>query len=111
MSKRVSSKIWKLVNNITPGGASKNISWEDAWINLATWGKFEGSVETKVNGDTLFDIWIGDIKMSTITIKNGWGGGDWNWDEVYGQALHYIFDNRLVKKPRAKRSDAGISRF
>lgn len=107
MSKKVSTKIWNLVNNVNPG-ISKNITWDEAWEILAEWGGFEGGVNTRVNGTTLMDIWIGDTKINTITIKDGWNEKemDWNWDQVYSQTLDYIFDEGLIKKPRARRKDA-----
>lgn len=107
MSKKVSTKIWTLVNNIEPG-VSKNLSWDQAWEKLSAWGGFEGGVDTKASGTTLFDIWIGDTKVKVLTIKDGWNEKerDWNWDQVFGQALDYIFDEGLIKKPRARRKDA-----
>lgn len=107
MSKKINSKIWTLVNNVEPG-VSKNISWEQAWEKLSDWGGFEGGVETKVDGTTLFDIWIEGTKVKVLTIADGWNEkeGDWNWDQVFGQALDYIFDEGLIKKPRARRKDA-----
>jgi len=109
MSKKVSTKIWTLVNNIEPG-VSKNLSWDQAWEKLSTWGGFEGGVETKANGTTLMDIWIGDTKVKVLTIKDGWNEKerDWNWDQVFGQALDYIFGEGLIKKPRARRKDAKV---
>ena len=107
MSKRVSSKIWGLVNNIEPG-VPKNISWEDAWNKLSSWGGFEGGVETKADGTTLMDIWVEGQKVKVLTIENGWDEKerDWNWHEVFGQTLEYIFSEGLIKKPRARRKDA-----
>ena len=107
MSKKVSAKIWTLVNNIEPG-VSKNITWSEAWEKLSTWGGFEGGVETKANGVTLMDIWVGDQKVKVLTIKDGWNEKerDWNWHEVFGQTLDYIFSEGLIKKPRARRKDA-----
>lgn len=107
MSKKVSTKIWTLVNNIEPG-TSKNLSWDQAWEKLCNWGGFEGGLETKADGTTLFDIWIDGSKITTINVANGWNEKerDWNWDQVYGQALDYIFDEGLIKKPRARRKDA-----
>jgi len=109
MSKKVSAKIWTLVNNIEPG-VSKNLSWDQAWEKLSTWGGFEGGVETKANGTTLMDIWIGDTKVKVLTIKDGWNEKemDWNWDQVFGQTLDYIFGEGLIKKPRARRKDAKV---
>ena len=109
MSKKVSAKIWTLVNNIEPG-TSKNLSWDQAWEKLSTWGGFEGGVETKANGTTLMDIWIGDTKVKVLTIKDGWNEKemDWNWDQVFGQTLDYIFGEGLIKKPRARRKDAKV---
>ena len=107
MSKKVSTKIWTLVNNIEPG-VSKNLSWDQAWEKLSTWGGFEGSVDTKANGSTTMDIWIGDQKVKALAIKDGWNQNemDWNWDQVFGQALDFIFSEGLIKKPRARRKDA-----
>ena len=109
MSKKVSAKIWTLVNNIEPG-TSKNLSWDQAWEKLSTWGGFEGGVETKANGTTLMDIWIGDTKVKVLAIKDGWNEKemDWNWDQVFGQTLDYIFGEGLIKKPRARRKDAKV---
>lgn len=109
MSKKVSTKIWTLVNNIEPG-VSKNLSWDQAWEKLSTWGGFEGGVETKADGTTLMDIWIGDTKVKVLTITNGWNEKerDWNWDQVFGQTLDYIFSEGLIKKPRARRKDAKV---
>ena len=109
MSKKVSAKIWTLVNNIEPG-VSKNLSWDQAWEKLSTWGGFEGGVETKANGTTLMDIWIGDTKVKVLAIKDGWNEKemDWNWDQVFGQTLDYIFGEGLIKKPRARRKDAKV---
>lgn len=111
MGKKVNTKIWTLVNNIEPG-VSKNLSWDGAWEKLADWGGFEGGVETAANGATHFDIWIDGVKVKTIEIKDGWNEKerDWNWDQVYGQALDYIFDEGLIKKPRARRKDAKIQK-
>ena len=107
MDKKVSSKIWTLVNNIEPG-VSKNITWSEAWEKLSTWGGFEGGVETKANGTTLMDIWVDGQKVKILNIKNGWNTKemDWNWDQVFGQTLDYIFTEGLIKKPRARRKDA-----
>ena len=107
MSKKVSAKIWTLVNNIEPG-VSKNLSWDQAWEKLSDWGGFEGGVETKADGTTLFDVWIEGVKVKVLTITNGWNEKerDWNWDQVFGQALDYIFDEGIIKKPRARRKDA-----
>lgn len=109
MSKRVNIKIWNLVNNIEPG-ISKNLSWDEAWEKLTNWGGFEGGLETKADGTTLMDVWIGDTKVKTLTIKDGWNEKerDWNWDQVYGQTLDYIFEEGLIKKPRARRKDAKV---
>ncbi len=111
MSKKVSSKVWTLVNNIEPG-VSKNIDWETAWNKLATWGGFEGGLETKADGTTLFDIWIEGQKIKVLNIKDGWNAkeADWNWDQVFGQALDYIFSEGLIKKPRARRKDAKVKK-
>lgn len=107
MDKKVSNKIWALVNNIEPG-VSKNINYSDAWAKLSAWGGFEGGLETKANGATTMDIWIGDQKVKVLSIQNGWNAkeGDWNWNEVFGQSLDYIFNEGLIKKPRARRKDA-----
>lgn len=107
MDKKVSNKIWTLVNNIKPG-VSKNITYSDAWGELSEWGGFEGSLETKANGNTTMHIWIGDTMVKVLTIKNGWNEKemDWNWDQVFGQTLDYIFNEGLIKKPRARRKDA-----
>lgn len=107
MDKKVSSKIWALVNNIEPG-VSKNITWSEAWEKLSTWGGFEGGVDTKANGTTLMDIWVDGQKVKILNIKNGWNTKemDWNWDQVFGQTLDYIFTEGLIKKPRARRKDA-----
>jgi hypothetical protein len=109
MSKKVSAKIWSLVNVIEPG-VSKNLSWDDAWEKLSDWGGFEGGVETKADGTTKMDIWIGGEKVQVLTIKDGWNEKerDWNWDQVYGQTLDYIFNEGLIKKPRARRKDAKV---
>lgn len=107
MDRKVSTKFWTLVNNIEPG-VSKNITWSDAWEKLSDWGGFEGGVETKADGTTLFDVWIEGVKVKVLTITDGWNEKerDWNWDQVFGQALDYIFDEGLIKKPRARRKDA-----
>ena len=107
MDKKVNTKIWSLVNNIEPG-VSKNITWTDAWDKLSEWGGFEGGVETKADGTTLMDIWISGTKVKVLTIKDGWDKKemDWNWDQVFGQTLEYIFEEGLIKKPRARRKDA-----
>jgi len=107
MSKRVPNNIWVMVNNIEPG-ISKNVSWEDAWLKISNWGGFQGGLNTKSNGDTFMDVWIDDTKVTTIHIENGWNEkeGDWNWDQVYGQTINYIFSEGLIKKPRARRKDA-----
>lgn len=111
MSKKVSTKIWALVNNIEPG-TSKNIDWESAWDKLASWGGFEGGLETKADGTTLFDIWIEGQKVKILNIRDGWNEKerDWNWDQVFGQALDYIFSEGLIKKPRARRKDAKVKK-
>jgi len=111
MDKKVSTKFWTLVNNIEPG-VSKNITWSDAWEKLALWGGFEGGLETKANGDTTMDIWIGDQKVKVLPIQNGWNEKerDWNWHEVFGQTLEYIFGEGLIKKPRARRKDAKVEK-
>jgi len=111
MDKKVSTKFWTLVNNIEPG-VSKNITWSDVWEKLAAWGGFEGGLETKANGDTTMDIWIGDQKVKVLPIQNGWNEKerDWNWHEVFGQALEYIFGEGLIKKPRARRKDAKVEK-
>jgi len=111
MGKKVNTKIWTLVNNIEPG-VSKNLSWDDAWQKLATWGGFEAGVETKADGSTTADIWIGDTKVKVINIKDGWDEKerDWNWDQIYGQILDFIFDEGLIKKPRARRKDAKVQK-
>jgi hypothetical protein len=107
MDRKVSAKIWSLVNAVEPG-VSKNITWSDAWAKLSQWGGFEGGVETKADGTTLMDIWIGGQKVKVLTIHDGWNEKerDWNWHEVFGQSLDYIFDEGLIKKPRARRKDA-----
>lgn len=107
MDRKVNTKIWTLVNNIEPG-VSKNITWSDAWEKLATWGGFEGGIDTSADGTTMMDIWVGEEKAKVLPIKNGWDEkeGDWNWNEVFSQALDYIFDEGLIKKPRARRKDA-----
>ena len=109
MDKKVSNKIWTLVNNIKPG-VSKNITYSDAWGELSEWGGFEGSLETKANGNTTMHIWIGDTMVKILTIKDGWNEKemDWNWDQVFGQTLDYIFNEGLIKKPRARRKDAKV---
>ena len=111
MDKKVSSKIWSLVNNVK-SGVSKNITWSDAWEILSDWGGFDGGLETKANGETTMDIWIGDKKVKVLDITNGWNekDGDWNWYEVFGQTLDYIFDEGLIRKPRATRKDAKIKK-
>ena len=111
MSKKVSTKVWTLVNNIEPG-TSKNIDWESAWDKLASWGGFEGGLETKADGTTLFDIWIEGQKVKILNIRDGWNEKerDWNWDQVFGQALDYIFSEGLIKKPRARRKDAKVKK-
>ncbi len=111
MIKKTSTKVWSMVNNIHPG-VSKNITWGEAWEKLSEWGGFEGGLETKSDGTTLFDIWIDGVKITTITIRDGWNEKerDWNWDQVYGQALDYIFSEGLIKKPRARRKDAKVTK-
>ncbi len=111
MDKKVSTKFWTLVNNIEPG-VSKNITWSDAWEKLSSWGGFEGGLETKANGDTTMDIWIGGQKVKVLPIQNGWNEKemDWNWYEVFGQTLEYIFGEGLIKKPRARRKDAKVEK-
>lgn len=111
MDKKVSNKIWTLVNNIEPG-VSKNINYSDAWAKLSAWGGFEGGLETRANGDTTMDIWIGGQKVKVLSIQNGWNAKecDWNWNEVFGQSLDYIFDEGLIKKPRARRKDAKVEK-
>ena len=107
MDKKVSSKIWSLVNTIAPG-TSKNINWSEAWEKLSEWGGFEGGVDTKSDGSTTMDIWVGDQKVKVLPITNGWNEKerDWNWHEVFSQTLNYIFEEGLIKKPRARRKDA-----
>lgn len=107
MDRKVNTKFWTLVNNIEPG-VSKNITWSQAWEKLAEWGGFEGGLETKATGVTTMDIWIGEQKVKVLPIQNGWNEkeGDWNWHEVFEQSLNYIFDEGLIKKPRATRKDA-----
>lgn len=107
MDKKVNTKIWTLVNNIEPG-VSKNLTWSDAWEKLAEWGGFEGSVDTKADGSTVMDIWIDGMKIKSLPIKDGFNKKemDWNWDQVFGQTLDYIFNEGLIKKPRARRKDA-----
>lgn len=107
MDRKVNTKYWTLVNNIAPG-TRKNITWSEAWEKLADWGGFEGGIETKANGYTTMDIWIGDQKVKVLPIMNGWNEGerDWNWHEVFEQSLDYIFGEDLIKKPRATRKDA-----
>ena len=107
MDKKVSNKIWSLVNAIEPG-VNKNITWSDAWEKLSAWGGFEGGVETKPNGYTTMDIWVGDQKVKVLPIHDGWNEKerDWNWNEVFSQTLEYIFGEGLIKKPRARRKDA-----
>ena len=109
MDRKVNTKIWALVNNIEPG-VSKNLTWSDAWEKLAEWGGFEGAVDTKADGSTIMDIWIDGVKIKTLDIKDGFDKKemDWNWDQVFGQTLDYIFDEGLIKKPRARRKDAKV---
>ena len=53
-------------------------------------------------------IWIDDQKVKVLPIQNGWNAkeGDWNWHEVFSQSLDYIFEEGLIKRPRARRKDA-----
>lgn len=107
MDKKVSVKYWSMANNITPG-ISKNATWSDVWEILAEWGGFEGGVDTKADGSTTMDVWIEGQKVKVLPIKDGWNEKerDWNWHEVFSQTLDYIFEEGLIKKPRARRKDA-----
>lgn len=111
MDKKVSNKVWTLVNNIAPG-TPKNIDYEKAFDVIAEWGHLEGGIDTRADGYTTFDIWIEGEKVKVLPIKNGWNEKerDWNWHEVFGQVIDYIFDEGLIKKPRAKRKDAKVQK-
>lgn len=107
MVNKANSKVWALVNNIEPG-TSKNITWLDAWAKLGTWGGFDCAVEHHLDGSTTTDIYIDNKKVNTLKFgPEAWSymDRDWNWDVVLGKALDYIFDEGLIKKPRAKRKD------
>lgn len=107
--KKISAKYWSMINVIEPG-VSKRITWLEAWEKLATWGNFEGQPYTNTKNETKFYIFIGDAMVKMLNITDGWDdkNGDWKWENVIPQALDYIFDEGLIKKPRARRKDAKV---
>ena len=109
MSDKVSAKYWSMLNVIEPG-VSKKLTWLEAWEKLATWGNFEGQPYTKADGSTILYIFIDDVMIKALDIKDGFNPkiGDWNYDQMLCQGLDYIFDSGLIKKPRARRKDAKV---
>ena len=110
ISKKASANIISLVQSIDPN-ASKLTSYDEAWDIISEYCDLTGNLYTQHNSKqslTTFDI----IKESTNeTIhsiewqnKEVFADGDWNWTKIFKEVLEYLIKNKLVKKPRKKKT-------
>ena len=113
LSKKANVDIISFVLAIDPN-QSKLTSYDEAWDIISEYGGITGNLYTgknKKQSKTRFDL----IKESNESViytfewnnKDVFCEGDWNWTKIFKDVLDYVIKNKIVKKPRAKRSDAG----
>lgn len=110
ISKKASANIISLVQSIDPN-ASKLTSYDEAWDIISEYGGITGNLYTgknKKQSKTKFEL----IKESNDSIiytfewdnKDVFADGDWDWTKIFKEVLEYLIKNKLVKKPRKKKT-------
>lgn len=111
-TKRADTKYRKMAFALNQDVPQADISWNRVWEIFCDVGNLGGGLETNhKKGTTEFDLYKGDDIVHTFSWKNedvfNDVGGDWDWGKIFKTVVPYIIDNKLIKKPRAKRKDAG----
>lgn len=110
ISKKASANIISFVQAINPN-QPKLTSYDEAWDIISEYGGITGTLQThhsSKRNETVFEL----IKESnesvlyTFTWKNKevFADGDWNWTKIFKEVLEYILKNKIVKKPRTKKT-------
>lgn len=110
ISKKASANIISLVQSIDPN-ASKLTSYDEAWDIISEYCDITGNLYTgknKKQSKTKFEL----IKESNDSIiytfewdnKDVFADGDWDWTKIFKEVLEYLIKNKLVKKPRKKKT-------
>lgn len=110
ISKKASANIISLVQSIDHN-ASKLTSYDEAWDIISEYCNITGGLYTQHNSKqslTIFDI-ISESTNETIHSiewqnKEVFADGDWDWTKIFKEVLEYLIKNKLVKKPRKKKT-------
>lgn len=103
LTKKATLNIMKHVEKVNPH-VSKNTSFDEAWVILATaWG-IEGEIYHTIKKGTQFFIYKEDDLVGVIDIPDGFDKekSDFNWTSIYKAADEFIIKNKLWKKPKKK---------
>ena len=113
LSKKATTEIIEFVRAINPK-ASKLTTFDEAWEIIAEHGDLMGDLKTKpfkCGSGTTFILYkedggeIENIKEFKWKNEEVYDKGDWDWSRIYKDVCEYIIKNKVVKKPRAKKSN------
>ena len=111
LSKRADLEYRKLAAAYNPELPMANITWEQVWNTLCDKAEIGGSLETTKNKQSVFELYKGDDVVHSFSWENAdvfdESAGDWDWTKILREVLGYVISNKVIKKPRMKRSDAG----
>lgn len=114
LNKRADLKVRELAWAWDQSLNKADISWETAWNTLADKAEVGGALDTTKKTQTEFDLYHKDTLVHTFQWKNeevfDASTGDWDWTRILREVTDYIISEKVIKKPRAKRSDAGKSK-
>lgn len=105
LTKKATQKIIELVQAIKPG-TGKNTSFDEAWDIISEYVGIEIEMTCDIKDNTIIVLYKEDKEIGRLNINNSYirEKGDWDWNIIYKDIIEYMMKNKIVKKPKAKKS-------
>ena len=111
-SKKIDASTYKYISAFKPG-ISKLTTYDEAWGILCEMTNITcsiGTIDTKKRAATEIQLLYKDKEAAIhgwqLPNEDVWDGneGDWNWTYIFKMLIEYVKKNKIVKKPRAKKT-------
>lgn len=112
LTKKISANVYKFAQTFN-SDLSKNTSYDEAWEIMSDAGNLWFSVYT-CSSQKIIKIELGkdeDVIITTfehpykeIYKSNAYYSDDFDWNIIYKEVVEYVINNKILKKPRKKRT-------
>lgn len=103
MSKKVTTKIYKLLEKLNPE-QPKRTTFEEAWDIFGKKFGLDLDIYTDIKGVTTIILCKAEEELDTYTLMDVFKNGDWDWDMILRLVMEDVIRKKYYKTKKQKKS-------